>query len=123
MNVLLLVNAGLLAAICAIHVFVGSRTDVRPLLASDLPEPAKSTVYYSWHMVSITIAGLSLAFLLTGLFPFERAPAELATVLCTAFAVLGFAFAGLRRKSPVTELPQGLMFAVVAAIGIWSLAQ
>lgn len=121
LNIALLVAAVLCLVIACIHTFVGSRTDVTPLLESGVPEPAKSTLYFCWHLVTIVL------FMMTGLFAWsafdssELLPAIAATFMSVMFAFLGFLVALIRKCSPFKDLPQGVMFVVLSAIGILGL--
>jgi hypothetical protein len=115
------VAALIMALIAAIHIVMGGRTDAAALLASDIPEPARSTLFYCWHFASIVLVAMTIAFALAAADDHYRLLALAATGLAAAFALWGV-FAGLaRRQSLVTQLPQGLMFAlvtVVAAAGL-----
>lgn len=50
-----------------VHLVLGGREIARPLLAADLQAKPKYTSYYCWHMVTITIAAVALAFALAAL--------------------------------------------------------
>ena len=119
MNAYLLLAAALGLLIACIHVFVGSRTDVAPLLRSDLPEPAKSTFLYCWHLVTIVLFAMAGLFLWGALQPSAAAPVYIALFLSAAFCLWGFVIAALRRRSPFAELPQGLLFLVLTGAGAW----
>ena len=119
MNWPFLIAAVLCLIIGCIHAFTGSRTDVRPLLDSDIPEPAKSTLYYCWHLVTIVLFSMAVSFAWTGLQPEVRMPGVACTLLSSAFSLWGFVIVLLRKRSLLTEMPQGWMFAIVAVIGLW----
>lgn len=119
MNVYLLSAAGLSLIIAGIHTFAGSRTDVAPLLRSDMPEPAKSTLFYCWHLVTIVLLVMTALFLWSGLVPEEATPVYIALFLSAAFSIWGFAITRMRKRSPFVELPQGLMFLLLTAVGGW----
>ena len=119
MNAYLLPAAALGLLIACIHTFLGSRTDVAPMLRSDMPEPAKSTLLYCWHLVTIVLFAMAGLFLWGALQPSSAAPAYIALFLNAAFCLWGFVLAFLRRRSPFTELPQGLLFLVLTGAGAW----
>ena len=119
MNAYLLSAAAAGFAIACIHTFVGSRTDVRPLLQSDLPEPAKSTFLYCWHLVTIVLFAMAGLFLWGGLNAAAAPMVFVALFLSIFFCVWGFALAALRRRSPFAELPQGVMFLALSGLGGW----
>lgn len=119
MNAYLLSAAALSLIIACIHTFAGSRTDVAPLLRSDMPEPAKSTLFYCWHLVTIVLFVMTMLFLWSGVVPQEKAPVYIALLLSAAFSIWGFAIVKLRARSPFLELPQGLMFLGLTAVGGW----
>lgn len=63
MNGWFLAAAGLLTVICGVHIVMGGREAARPLLAAtELDRTAKFTNYYCWHLVTIAIGALALAF-------------------------------------------------------------
>jgi len=116
--ILLAATAFLMALITAVHVFVGARTDVVPLLSSDIPEPARSTLYFCWHLVSIMLVAMTIAFALAAADDQYRLLGLAATALAAAFTLWGVLAAVVRRQSLITKLPQGLMFAVVTALAV-----
>ncbi|MEM8945593.1 MAG: hypothetical protein AAGD11_10445 [Planctomycetota bacterium] len=114
--------ACLLSVIVAcIHTFIGSRTDVEPFLVSSVPEPVKSTLYFCWHITTITLFSIATGFARSSIAVSNRLPATMATVLSLAFCLLGWLIAFLRKRSPVREMPQGFMFGVVAILGVLGL--
>ena len=121
MNTPLAAAAALSTLIACIHTFAGSRMDVRPLLASSTPETAKSTTFYCWHLVTITLFAIAGLFAWSAWSPDEPASAVIATGFSAAFALWGFGAAALRRRSMVKELPQGLMFLLPTGVGLWGL--
>lgn len=119
MNAYLVSAAGLSLIIACIHTFAGSRTDVAPLLRSDMPEPAKSTLFYCWHLVTIVLFVMTMLFLWGGVAPQETAPVYIALILSAAFSIWGFVITRMRKRSPFIELPQGLMFLLLTGVGGW----
>ena len=63
MNGRFLGAAAIAGLTCVIHVWLGGREVAQPLLASGgLGKVPKFTNYYCWHLVTIVLAGLALAF-------------------------------------------------------------
>jgi hypothetical protein len=121
MNLLLIIAAVGALAICLVHVILGGRHIVRPLLAdTNLPRMSKWTLYMCWHFVTITLAGMALAFLLAGQPGGNRALAVFATGAAVLYALtnIGMNIAlGLRHS----RHPQWMMFAPLAALGAMGL--
>jgi hypothetical protein len=105
-----------------IHLVAGGRYIVRPLLAAEgLGEGAKYTAYYCWHLVSIVLAGMALAFVRAGIAPGGRELAATCVLFATLAAVWSFAMVS-RHKLPFWQYPQGLLFVLVVvpgAAGLW----
>lgn len=117
MNPLLLI-AGLLAfAVCLTHLLLGGREVVRPFLdAEGIRGIPRYTLYYSWHLVTITLAGMALAFVLAAQPGGARALAQFATGGAASFAALNFGM-NLRLGLSFARHPQGFLFLPVAAFG------
>lgn len=117
MNTLLLGAAAFSLAICVIHITLGGRETIRPLLAdTTLPRISKWTLYMCWHFVTITLAGMAIAYLVSALPEGNRAPAIFATGAAVLYAAtnIGMNIAlGLRHL----RHPQWMMFAPLAMIG------
>ena len=113
--------AGWAFMIACLHTVVGSHTDVRPLLASDLREPAKSTVFYCWHIVTLLLVALAAAFAWSAAPGAPPLAAGVATVAAAVLAGWGLACGLLRGRSLIKELPQWLLFAVLGGLGAWGL--
>lgn len=122
MSIPLIIAAVWCFIIACVHTFVGSRTDLKPLLESEVPEPAKSTLYYCWHLVTLALFSMSGLFAWSAINPETQTPAVVSTGLSVLFAVWGFAAAAIRRQSPVTKLPQGIMFLILSALGVWGIS-
>ena len=121
MNVFLL-PAAVAALIAALHFFVGGRELARPLLRQNaLPPVVTLTHYYCWHLVTITLLGLAAAFGYASLAPDGRVLAVFATVAAGLFAVWGLALV-LWQAQRHRDMPQWMLFAVLAACGAAALA-
>ncbi|MBN8534207.1 MAG: hypothetical protein J0L51_08940 [Rhizobiales bacterium] len=115
--------AGVLAlAVCLTHLILGGREIVRPFLGFEkMPGIARYTMYYCWHLVTITLAGMTLAFFLAAQPGGSRALAVSATIGAASFAALNFGM-NLRLGLSFIRHPQGFLFvpvAIVGAIGLW----
>ena len=97
MNKVLLLASALAAAVTVIHVWAGGRDIAEPLLASQLAEEPRLTLYAVWHVVSVLL-GFSAIALARAAMP--RHGAE------TASAV---------RLVAVLWVASGLVFLAVAA--------
>jgi len=117
-----LLPAAVAALIAAIHFFAGGREVARPLLRQNtLPPVVMLTHYYCWHLVTITLIGLAGAFGYASLAPDGRVLAVFATVAAGLFAVWGLALV-LSQAQRHRDMPQWMLFAVLAASGAGALA-
>lgn len=110
--------AGMLSGVwLAVHLIAGGRDVAKPLLqASELDPVVRETQYLCWHFTSVTIACMAVFFLWSAITGTE-ALAAAGVILASGFAALGIGLVVLR-KGKHLELPQGWLFAPVAAIGI-----
>lgn len=113
-----LITAGVLAfAVCLIHLILGGRDIVRPFLASKhLPPGLRYTMYFCWHLVSLSLAGMAAAFLVAARPGGPTSLAAFATVGAAGFALLNFAM-NARLRLSFAQHPQGFLFVPVAAFG------
>lgn len=122
MNAWLALAAGLAATTTLIHATLGGREVARPLLATErLHSVPKFTMYYCWHLVTIVLAALALAFGLVATGLGSRDLALFATAGTTLFCLWGLAMIGLFRLR-IAHFPQWALFAAIAisgAIGLW----
>jgi hypothetical protein len=118
MNIYLLAAAVLSAAVCLIHTFAGGRTIAVPLLKSaDLHPVPKYVTYYCWHIVTIVLAMIAVMFALAALQESSLDLGWVATILVTAFCLLGLAVPPLK-KQKYTHMPQGWLFLPIMVLGI-----
>jgi hypothetical protein len=109
------------AAITAVHVFAGGADVARPLLATQgMDQTVKYTVYYCWHLVSISLALMTGGFIASGAFGASTDLAILMTALAAGFAIWGIILPPLAGRS-YKELPQGWLFLPVALCGLGGL--
>ena len=117
-----LLPAAVAALIAAIHFFAGGREVAGPLLRQDtLPPVVTLTHYFCWHLVTITLVGLAGAFVYAALAPDGRILAVFATVAAALFAVWGLALVVWQTQRH-RDMPQWMLFAVLAASGAGALA-
>ncbi|WP_336064963.1 hypothetical protein [Nitratireductor rhodophyticola] len=117
----LLVPALLSVLIAAIHIVVGGRDEVPPLLRSaELPPVVKFTHFYCWHLVSVTLVGMAGSFLYAAYASDGRILAILATIQAGTFCLWGLALV-LWKRQRHRDLPQWALFAGVTATGAWAL--
>jgi hypothetical protein len=107
-------------AMTGIHVFIGGRLIAAPLLASNLADLPKFTLYLCWHGITIVLGGLALAFA-DGLFWRKRRDVVLiASVIAGLFAFLSLSIGLFTRQSPL-DLPQWLVLGPMAVAGFLAL--
>ncbi|MEM8751758.1 MAG: hypothetical protein AAGF90_02155 [Pseudomonadota bacterium] len=113
-----LLVAGLISAVAAmVHVFMGGPEAARPLVeARDLPEAARDTLHYAWHVVTLALVAMTLGFLAPAFG--VGSGAVLWSALAAAAAFWSVALAVLRRR-PLLALPQWALFGPIAAFGFW----
>lgn len=117
MNIILLAAAICAALICLIHVVLGGRAVARPLLAAEgLRGIPKYTAYFCWHIVTITLAGMALAFLLAALPDGARVLALFATGGAALFALLCLGI-NVTFGLGAWRHPQWALFLPVTALG------
>ena len=117
-----LLPAAVAASIAAIHFFIGGREIARPLLRQGTLTPVVTlTHYYCWHLVTITLVGLAGAFGYASLAPDGRVLAIFATVAAGLFSVWGLALV-IWQAQRHRDMPQWMLFAVLAASGAVALA-
>jgi hypothetical protein len=118
-------QAGLLWAASAsmlatftVHTFVGGAFVARPLLADrSLPKAAKWLAYYCWHLVTILLIAMALAFGAAAAGVSARNAAIGLSVFCAACSLLSIAVT-LRAGIAPWRFPSTTLFAVAAALGL-----
>lgn len=111
------IAAGLSALWCGVHVIVGERDVARPLRRSTTLDPlARDTAFLCWHLVSGTLALVTVLFALGITVSPHYAIAG--TLLAGEFVVVGFVLPRLIAVS-YRQLPQGWLFVPVVALGLW----
>ena len=101
-----------------VHVFIGGAEIVRPLLASNqLNQSVRFTLYYCWHLVTIAIMGMVIAYILLAVRRGGVALAWYATITAIAFAGWSVLMIILNNLSPLIH-GQWIAFLLIAAAGI-----
>ena len=117
-NVWWLLAAVAMAAIAALHIVGGGAELARPLLDQKVLGAAVTfNLYYAWHLVSITLVAMALAYGAAAVSPRHRSLAVASHLLVLAFAILNVVV-GLRTGLFPWGLPQWVLFAPVAAVGL-----
>ncbi|MAC90763.1 hypothetical protein [Maricaulis sp.] len=101
-----------------IHTFAGGPVVARPLLAdTHLPPASKWLNYYCWHITTVLLAAMALAFAATALdarfaaFPYLLGP------LALCLSGLSAAIA-IKAGMPPLRLPSTSLFALTGLLGI-----
>ena len=102
----------------AVHTFVGGAFVARPLLADQgLPTAAKWLAYYCWHIVTMLLLALVLAFAAAAAGMLPREAALGLSAFCAACSLLSVAVALKGRIAPWC-FPSTTLFAITAAFGL-----
>ncbi len=116
----LAIASGLTFFTCLIHIFGGGPDTARPLLASELEPVAKYTNYYCWHMATITILAMALAFLYAAFYPSGWDVGFMAWGLSLGFTAWSLLLIAWKHPRPF-QLPQWTLFLVICLAGAWGL--
>ncbi len=121
MNTWFLAAAAGSALICGLHINFGRIETSKALLeAPDLKTVPKFTAYYCWHLVSITLAGMALAFWIAAGDQGARPLAVFATFGSGSFAIWSLSMIAIF-KLRVWHFPQWALFLPVAVLGLLGL--
>lgn len=117
MSVWFLAAAVIAALTCLAHVWLGGRETARPLLeAGELGSVPKFTSYYCWHLVTIILAGLALAFALVAVGDGSRDLGVFATGCTALFGIWSVVMIQRFGLKPM-HFPQWVLFAPIAVCG------
>lgn len=119
-----LFGAGAAAAGTALlHLFAARKDVVLPLLgAKDIHSVSKYTNYYCWHLVSITLVAMAVAFVWASIDPAQTGLAWMWTVIAALFAMWSIVLVIWKRQNP-WHMPQWLLFITItglAGMGLWA---
>lgn len=110
--------AGLLSlAGMLLHVFVGGRLFVRPLLAYDIPPEHKWLAYFVWHVGTLAPGFLTAGFLAAALLPERSDYAAIAAVFAGLLALTALWTSFRARRSPIA-IPAFPVFSAVCLLGL-----
>lgn len=117
-------NPFALAALClliliAVHLTVGEKEVVRPLLRSDaFPADVKYTLFLCWHVVTLVMVLAALAYVAAAVSRDHAAYALAATI---TMGLLSFwcLVVTIWKKQRQRDMPQWIVFALVAILGAW----
>lgn len=121
MNSFLMLAAVLSGATTVAHVVFGGRESVGPLLESDVPWVPRMTHYYCWHLVSLTLAAMSLGYGYASLVPGGLDVAYLLTGLSLGFMAWSVLLGFWKRPKPWYALPQWVLFLGITGAAILGL--
>ena len=118
MNLWWTAAAAISAATVVIHVTLGGRDIARPLLAlAQEDKQLKFGNYYCWHLVSIEITGLSLAFAWPAMTGRAQELAIAATMI--SISATGWSLAMITRfRLGFLEFPQWALFLPISLCGL-----
>lgn len=110
--------AGMSAFTCGLHVILGGREAARPLLeAGGLNRLAKFTNYYCWHLVTIVLGALSVAFAYSSRAGSAADLALFATTIAFLFAIWSLGMIVIFRLPPL-QFPQWALFLPIGVLGV-----
>ncbi|WP_374656411.1 hypothetical protein [Dongia sp.] len=110
--------AGLSAFTCGLHVVMGGREAARPLLAAaELDRLAKFTNYYCWHLVTIVIGALAVAFAYSARAGMAADLALFATGIAFLFALWSLGMIARFRLPPLL-FGQWALFLPIGLLGL-----
>lgn len=118
MNIWFAVAALIAVVTLGLHVFLGGREAAEPLLkAADLDQLAKFTNYYCWHLVSIAIGGVAVAFGYSAYRPDGVDVAIFASCICALFALWSAGMIVVFRLRPM-QFAQWALFLPISLLGL-----
>ena len=115
----LYIASGLSLLTLLAHLIGGGKTIARPILESELDLEPKFASYYCWHMVSIIIGFMAIAFALPAMSLASIDLAWAATILAMLFTLWSIGLT-IWKKQRVITLPQWILFLPVAIAGFVS---
>ncbi len=112
----LYVASGLTVLTLLAHLLGGGKSIARTVLESDLALEPKFASYYCWHMVSITIGFMAVAFILPAMSLAAVDLAWAATILASLFTIWSIGLT-IWKKQRIVTLPQWIYFLPIATTG------
>lgn len=118
MNSFLLAASAASFATFAIHTWIGGPAIAKPLLESgDMHDVPKYTNYYCWHIATITLFAMGLAFGWGAMQPGALDVAWFAFLLSNAFLALNL-FLIVVKKQRFMQMPQWLLFLGISGLAL-----
>lgn len=121
MNKTLLFASLLATATTAIHALAGGNEVAAPLLASQLSEAPRLTLYAVWHMATVALGLSALAFFVGAIPRYSagsRSMVQFASVLWLAFGAVFVLVAATQPGSGLfLKLPQWILLVPVGLLG------
>lgn len=110
------VAAGVLVILATlVHVFLGGKGFVDPLLKSKLPDEQKWMAYYAWHGATLKFVFCAAGFFAAAVL--ERSDyAAISISLCFGLVALA-GFVCVKGSMPPTSFPAFFMFMVIGTVG------
>ena len=122
MTYLLLAAAVVSVVTFGVHTFIGGRFVARPLLADNrLPRASKWLNYYCWHITTILIVFIAVAFAWLAHMPKQPQVLMWLAALTTALSALSVVVA-LKGGIHPLRFPSTSLFAAVSVLGWMALA-
>ncbi len=101
----------------AMHFFLGGKFAAKPLLKAKMHPVAKYTNYYCWHMVTIVLLTMSVAFAISATYPSAWELGLAALFLSISFTIWNIVLWLWKKQSPL-ELPQWILFLTISVAGL-----
>jgi len=118
MNLFLLAASAASFFTFAVHTWVGGPVAARALLrSSDMHDVPKFTNYYCWHLVTITLFLMGVAFAWASIEPGGLDVAWFAFALSVSFLVWNLVLIVWKKQS-FLYMPQWLLFLGISAIAL-----
>ena len=118
-----LIFAGLLTLLTTgVHIVMGGRDVVTPLLEAQLEDEARYTLYVLWHFISVFFVFTAALFLLVG-FGVTDAP-DAVTALSSLYLLFGLVFLSVKlfvfKSFGLSHLPQWILLIPIGMLGLLS---
>jgi len=118
MNIYLMAASAASFFAFAIHTWVGGPVAARALLNStDMRDVPKFTNYYCWHLVTITLFAMGVAFAWAAINPSGLDVAWFAFGLSTSFLIWNLILI-IWKKQSFLYMPQWVLFLGISAIAL-----
>ena len=122
MNWFLLAAAALALLTTGVHIFLGGKTCLAPMLAADFDPVAKRTLYVCWHCITLDLSVSTVVLWMAGLEAHSgwAMAAAVVSTLNLGYALIFTAFAATASfPKPWTQLPQGFALGPIGGLGLW----